>query len=67
MGSLFVWQGAAMLETTGTTMFEWLIGETLKHMDGVTDNARRGGSLEFGPNGRSITGQRLVVSAGASL
>lgn len=40
---------------------------TAKVLRGITDNARRGGSFELGPSGRSITGQRLVVCAGASL
>ena len=39
---------------------------TAKVLRGMTDNARRGGSFELGPSGRSITGQRLVVCAGTS-
>jgi hypothetical protein len=42
-------------------------GLTAKVLRGTTDKARRGGSLDLGPSGRSITGQRLVVWAGASL
>jgi hypothetical protein len=40
---------------------------TAKVLRGMTDDARRGGSFELGPSGRSTTGQRLVVCAGALL
>ena len=39
---------------------------TAKMLRGITNDARRGGFLERGTSGRAITGQRLVVCAGAS-
>ena len=33
----------------------------------MADNPRGGGFFELGPSGRAISGQRLVVCAGASL
>ena len=43
-----------------------VVDAVVKVLHGITDNARPGGSLELGPSGRSITGQRPVVCAEAS-
>ena len=61
------WAGGGIGSTWASTAISVVDAVTAKMLRGITDDARRGGSFECGPGGRSITGQRLVVCAGASL